>query len=37
MDKPSINIKNSPFPSQMASDAEKASMEYGLSVGKAIE
>jgi hypothetical protein len=37
MDKPSINIKNSPFPNQMASDSEKSTMDYGLSVGKAIE
>ena len=28
---------NSPFPSQVVSDAEKASMEYGEQVGRAIE
>jgi hypothetical protein len=37
MDKTSINIKNTPFPNQMASDAEKATNEYGVKVGKAIE
>lgn len=37
MDKPSVIIKNIPFPSQTATDAEKESVEYGLQVGKSIE
>ena len=32
-----VNIFNTTFPSQMASDAEKASKEYGLQVGQAIQ
>jgi hypothetical protein len=32
-----VNIKATPFPDQAASDIDKASIEYGLSVGKAIE
>ena len=28
---------NSPFPSQVVSDAEKASLEYGMQVAQAIE
>jgi hypothetical protein len=35
--KPSVIISGSPFPNQMATDAEKASQDYGLKVGKAIE
>lgn len=34
---PEIIISNAPFPNQLASDQEKATMEYGLKVGKAIE
>lgn len=34
---PEIIISNAPFPNQLASDQEKATMEYGLRVGKAIE
>ena len=37
MDKPSVNIKYSSFPSQFATESEKESEAYGLSVGKAIE
>lgn len=37
MDKPSIIIGNNAFPDQLASDAEKATQEYGLRVGKALE
>tara|TARA_R110000868_G_scaffold371378_6_gene634943 strand:- start:1223 stop:3661 length:2439 start_codon:yes stop_codon:yes gene_type:complete len=32
-----VDIFNTTFPSQMASDAEKASKEYGLQVGQAIQ
>jgi hypothetical protein len=35
--KPSVIINSSPFPNQMATDAEKSTKEYGLRVGKAIE
>jgi hypothetical protein len=34
---PEIIISSTPFPNQLASDQEKATMEYGLRVGKAIE
>jgi hypothetical protein len=37
MDKPSIKIGNYSFPNQLASDSEKATLEYGLKVGRAIE
>lgn len=37
MDKTSVNITNTPFPNQMATDAEKGTLEYGLAIGKAIE
>jgi hypothetical protein len=35
--KPSVVISSTPFPNQMATDAEKASKDYGLKVGKSIE
>lgn len=34
---PEIIISSAPFPNQLASDEVKATMEYGLRVGKAIE
>ncbi len=34
--KPSVVISSTPFPNQMATDAEKASKDYGLKVGKSI-
>ena len=37
MEKPSVIINQLPFPNQMASDEEKSSEKYGLSVAKAIE
>ena len=37
MIKPTISVKNVPFPNQMASDTEKSSQEYGLAVARAIE
>jgi hypothetical protein len=37
MEKLSVVIYQSPFPNQMATDEEKATSEYGLRVGKAIE
>lgn len=37
MDKPSVVISSLPFPDQMAPDEVKATYEYGLKVGKAIE
>lgn len=37
MEKLSVAIYQSPFPNQMASDEEKATIEYGLKVGKSIE
>jgi hypothetical protein len=37
MDKPSVLIYQNSFPNQTASDEEKATIEYGLKVGKAIE
>lgn len=37
MIKPKINVRNVPFPNQMATDTEKSSPEYGLSVARAIE
>lgn len=37
MEKLSVQIYQSPFPNQMASDEEKATVEYGLKVGKSIE
>lgn len=37
MDKPSVSISTSSFPSDSASDIEKASLKFGLEVGKAIE
>ena len=36
-DKKSILIKNIAFPDQLATDAEKATVDFGLRVGKAIE
>lgn len=35
--KSSVVINNSPFPNQMATDAEKSTKEYGLRVAKAVE
>ena len=35
--KSSVVINNSPFPNQMATDAEKSTKEYGLKVAKAVE
>jgi hypothetical protein len=37
MIKPTISVKNVPFPNQMASDTEKSSPEYGMAVARAIE
>ena len=37
MDKPSVLIKQRSFPNQNATDEEKATIEYGLKVSKAIE
>ena len=37
MEKLSVSIYQSPFPNQMASDEEKATIEYGLRVAKSIE
>lgn len=37
MNKPEIIVKATPFPDPLATDAEKATPEYGLRVGKAIE
>jgi hypothetical protein len=37
MDKPKINISYVPFPAHTATDAERASAEFGLKVGQAIE
>jgi hypothetical protein len=37
MIKPTISVKNVPFPNQMASDTEKSSIEYGMAVARAIE
>lgn len=37
MEKLSVVIYQSPFPNQMATDEEKATMEYGLRVAKAVE
>jgi hypothetical protein len=37
MEKLSVVIYQSPFPNQMASDEEKATIEYGLRVAKSIE
>ena len=37
MDKPNVIIANSAFPNQLASDAEKATPEYGLQIAKTIE
>jgi hypothetical protein len=37
MDKTSVVISSLPFPDQMASDEIKATFDYGLKVGKAIE
>lgn len=37
MEKPIINIQNLSFPNQQASDEEKKTEAYGLSVGRAIE
>lgn len=37
MIKPTISVKNVPFPNQMASDIEKSSPEYGMAVARAIE
>ena len=37
MEKLSVSIYQSPFPNQMASDEEKATVEYGLKVAKSIE
>jgi hypothetical protein len=37
MEKFSVVINQSPFPNQMATDEERATPEYGLKVGKAIE
>ena len=37
MEKPSVVIYQNPFPSQMVSDEEKQTYEYGLKIGKAIE
>jgi len=37
MNKPEIIVKATPFPDPLATDAEKATPEYGLQVGKAIE
>jgi hypothetical protein len=37
MEKLSVVIYQSPFPNQMASDEEKATVEYGLKVAKSIE
>jgi hypothetical protein len=37
MEKLSVAIYQSPFPNQMASDEEKATIEYGLKVAKSVE
>jgi hypothetical protein len=37
MNKPEIIVKATPFPDPLATDAEKATPDYGLQVGKAIE
>lgn len=37
MNKPEIIVKATPFPDPLATDSEKATPEYGLRVGKAIE
>ena len=37
MSKPTIAVNPSSFPNQMATDKEKASEEYGMQVGKAIQ
>ncbi len=37
MEKPSVIIYQNPFPSQMVSEEEKQTAEYGLKIGKAIE
>ena len=37
MDKPSVLIQQRSFPNQNATDEEKATIEYGLKVAKAIE
>ena len=37
MEKPSVIIYQNPFPSQMVSEEEKQTSEYGLKIGKAIE
>ena len=36
-DKVKVIIKNTPFPNQLATDEEKGTKQYGLSVAKAIE
>ena len=32
-----VNISSTSFPSQFATDAEKATLEFGLQVGQAIQ